>query len=144
MPAKSKSRNIQRVDHHHFHGWLVCLKRAGVRHSRYFRDDPDGKSSLAAATHWRDEMAETLPPPRKFKRRYVLNTTGEIGVHLARTRTRKGTAVRYYCATWVDERGHSNKRSFSLAKYGRTKARSLAVRTRREALADLLRPSRSP
>jgi len=144
MPAKSRMRNIQRVDHHHFHGWHVCFKRAGTRHEKSFRDDPDRKSSLATAIRWRDEMVETLPPPRKFKRRYVLNNTGVIGVHLARTRTRKGTRVFYYCATWIDDRGRSNKRSYSLAKYGEPKARSLAVRTRREALADLLRPSRPP
>lgn len=144
MPAKSRMRNVQRVDHHHFHGWLVCLKRAGLRHERYFSDEPGRRSALRSALRWRDETAEALPPPRKFKRRYVLNNTGVIGVHLARTRTRKGTPVRYYCATWIDDRGRSNKRSFSLAKYGELKARSLAVKTRREALADLLRPSRPP
>jgi len=144
MPAKSRMRNVQRVDRHHFHGWHVCFKRAGDRHEGSFRDDPDRKSSLAAALRWRDETAETLPPPRKFKRRYVLNNTGVIGVHLARTRTRKGTPARYYCATWIDDRGSSHKRSFSVAKYGELKARSLAVRARKEALAGLLRPSRPP
>jgi hypothetical protein len=71
----------------------------------------------------------------------VLNKTGIIGVHLAVQRTRKGTLVRYYCATWFDQPGKPRKRSFSVAKYGRLKARSLATTTRREAIRKLLRPA---
>lgn len=60
-----------------------------------------------------------------------------IGVHLARQRTRSGTRVRYYCATWIDATGLSRKRSFSVTKYG-------AASARRMALAELLRPDRPP
>jgi hypothetical protein len=137
----SRPRNVQRVDRHDFHGWLVCLKRGGRRHEQYFTDRHDGQAALRRALRWRDEVAASLPPPRKFKRRYVLNKTGVIGVHLAAQRTRKGTRVRYYCATWADATGRPRKRSFSVAKYGRDLARSHAVRTRRDALAQLLRPA---
>jgi hypothetical protein len=85
-------------------------------------------------------MAARLPPPRKFKRTFSLNNTGVIGVHLSRGRTRKGTRVSYYGATWVDARGRRIKRSFSVAKYGLPRAFELAVRARRQALAELLRP----
>jgi len=64
-----------------------------------------------------------------------------IGVHLAEGRTRKGTRVRYYCATWADATGHPRKRSFSVTKYGEEKAFELAVRARKDALASLLRPA---
>lgn len=74
-----RRRNVQRVDHHHFHGWLVSLKRAGKRHQRYFHDQRDPKAALERALVWRDRMALRLPPPRKFKRRYTLNKTGIIG-----------------------------------------------------------------
>lgn len=90
---------------------------------------------------WRDRVAALLPPPRKFKKRFVLNTTGVIGVTLARQRTRGGRLVEYYCATWFDERGQRRKRSFSVAKYGRREARALAIDTRRNVLAVLLRPA---
>lgn len=136
----SRHRNVQRVDHHHFHGWLVCLKRAGKRRERYFHDRGDRMTALAGALAWRDQMTSRLPPPRKFKRSYVLNKTGVVGVHLARGRTRKGTRVRHYCATWADDTGQARKRSFSVKKYGAERAFDLAVRARRKALAALLRP----
>jgi len=141
MASHPRPRNVQRVDHHDFHGWHVCLKRAGRRHEQYFSDRSDGQAALRRALHWRDEMVALLPPPRKFKRRYVLNKTGVIGVHLTVQRTRKGTRFRYYCATWIDAAGRSRKRSFSVAKYSKDVARARAVRARREALAELLRPA---
>ena len=95
-------RNVQRVDYHDFHGWHVCHKRAGQRYERYFSDEGDREAALRRTLPWRDDMADTLPPPRKFKRRYALNKTGVIGVHLAVQRTRKKTRLRYYCATWID------------------------------------------
>ena len=131
--------NVQRVDHHDFHGWLVCLKRAGRRYERYFRDQGDREAALGRALLWRDRTTSRLPPPRKFKRRYVLNKTGVVGVHLARGRTRKGTRVRHYCATWFDDAGQPRKRSFSVAKYGAERAFDLAARARRSALAEILR-----
>jgi hypothetical protein len=136
-----RRRNVQRVDHHHFHGWHVCLKRAGQRHERYFRDEGDRTAALARAVCWRDLTAARLPPPRKFTRRYALNKTGVIGVHLSRQRTRSGTRVRYYCATWIDAAGLSHKRSFSVRKYGAAQAFDMAERARTKALAELLRPS---
>ena len=136
--------NVQRVDHNDFHGWHVCLKRAGKRYETYVKDSGDPKAALARALRWRDRVAATLPPPRKFKSRYALNKTGVIGVRLALQRTRKGTPARYYCATWFDATGRPRKRSFSVAKYGEAKARSLAVRARRQALEELLRPTRQP
>jgi hypothetical protein len=51
-----------------------------------------------------------------------------IGVHLARQRTRRGTRVRYYCATWIDAAGLSRKRSFSIRKYGAERAFEMAER----------------
>jgi hypothetical protein len=134
-------RNVQRVDHHHFHGWQVCLKRAGERHEHYFGDEGDREAALRRALRWRDQMAAVLPPPRKFKRRHVLNTTGVIGVHLARQYTRARRLAHYYGATWMDDLGHRRKRSFSVAKYGTRKARALAVAARAEALALLLQPA---
>lgn len=132
--------NVQRVDHHHFHGFVVRLKRAGKRHERYFRDEGDRRAAFARAVRWRDETASRLPPPRKFKRRYALNKTGVVGVHLAIGRTRKGTRVRHYCATWVEAAGQPRKRSFSVRKYGAGRAFEMAKHARKRALAELLRP----
>jgi hypothetical protein len=135
--------NVVRVDHHDFHGWHVCLKRAGQRYGRYFRDAGNSRAALARAIRWRDDLAGRLPPPRKFKRRYSLNKTGVIGVSLSRERTRKGVPAPRYCAKWIDARGHPCKRSFSVGRYGKAKARALAILARHEALERLLRPTRS-
>lgn len=135
-------RNVTRVDHHHFHGWQVCLKRGGQRVQRYFADEGDARAALRRALRWRDRMAAVLPPPRRFKKRFALNTTGVIGVTLTHQRTRGGRLGRYYCATWFDEHGQRRKRSFSVAKHGRLEARARAVEARRNALATLLQPAR--
>ena len=126
-------RNVRRVDHHHFHGWLVRLKRAGTRHERYFHDQGDRKAARARAILWRDRTAARLPPPRKFKHTYSLNKTGVVGVYLARSRTRTGTRVCYYCATWVEATGQARKRLFSVVKYGAAKAFEMATHARKKA-----------
>ena len=62
--AEGRRRNVQRVDHHHFHGWLVRLKRAGRNYEHYFHDQGDRRAALARAITWRNETAARLPPPR--------------------------------------------------------------------------------
>lgn len=133
-------RNIQRVDHNYFHGWAVRLKRRGAVRERYFADGPDRNAAFARAQRWRDRMEALLPPPRKFKSRNLLNTTGVVGVSFGEQRSRKGTLLAYYRAAWTDEAGRTHSRRFSVAKYGKTRARSLAVKTRQEALAEMLVP----
>jgi hypothetical protein len=143
LAGHQQRRNVMRVDHHDFHGWYVCLKRAGQRYGRYFRDAGGSQAALAKAIRWRNALTARLPPPRKFKRRYSRNTTGVIGVSLSRERTRKGVPAPRYCATWIDEGGRQRKRSFSIGRFGREKALSLASNARHEALEQLLRPARS-
>ena len=138
MPRRP--RNIRRVDHHHFHGWIASLKRQGRRYERYFKDSPDRASSLARALDWRDQMLARLPPPRKFKRSYVLNTTGVVGVTVSRERTRSGRVFRRYRAACYDETGRERRRSFSIARYGAAKARALAITARKDAIEAALRP----
>ena len=134
--------NITRVDHHHFHGWHVALKRGGERVERYFHDRGNRAAALERARIWRDQVASRLPPPRKFKRRYVRNTTGVVGVSLSRERTRKGTHTRRYRAVWTDENGEVHTRSFSVRKYGAGAARTEAIRARLVAIERMLRPRR--
>jgi hypothetical protein len=140
MAPRPNMRCVQRYEHHDFCGWLVSLKRAGVIFRRYFSDNGDRRAALRRALRWRDRMMARLPPPRKFKRRWAQNKTGVIGVNVRDGRTRKGTRVRYYDASWVDETGRTRKRTFSVAKYGESRARAMAIRTRKQMLAELLRP----
>lgn len=123
-------------------GWQVQLRRRGRLHKAWFGDRGDPRAALQRALAWRDKMIEALPPARKFKLSYSRNTTGVVGVHLSRDRSRRSRrrfSLRY-AATWNDEHGRTRKRSFSVAKYGPRKARALAIQARREALKKLLRP----
>ncbi len=133
--------NIVRRDVNYFHGWEVCITRQGQAHVRYFRDGGDRNNALARAMRWRDKMLDRLPPLRKIKRHSSLNTTGVIGVFRGINLTRAGNKIPLYGATWLDEKGRSRRRVFSVRKYGERRARALAIEARREALAELLRPA---
>jgi hypothetical protein len=132
-------RNVQRVDHHHFHGWVVRFKRRGVVvEEEYFRDVAGEEESRARAQRWRDHMEWELPPPLKYKSTDVRNTTGTVGVFEVVQPTRAGTLVRYFGANWNELDGTKRKRTFSARKYGARAAKALARAARREALARIL------
>ena len=141
MP-RNQPRNIQRVDHHHFHGFVVQVKRRSQLYERYFRDEGRRAPTLQRAVRFRDRLLLSLPPPRRFHIHSRRNKTGVVGVILRRERTRKGKAVRFYTAVWFDEGGWRRSRTFSVQKYGKAEAFALAKETRRRALEELLRPKR--
>ena len=79
-----RERLIRRYEHNHFSGWVVSTKRRGRRWAKYFSDKPHGRTAaLRRAREYRHWLLEQLPKATKVKRRYVRNTTGEIGVALA-------------------------------------------------------------
>jgi hypothetical protein len=104
---------------------------------------------MEEARRFRDELLARLPPPTKIKRRFSLNTSGVIGVTLSRERSRAGTLVERYLATWPTANGKRCKVSFSVGRYGHAEARRLAIKARKEGLqrelgaASLKAPSQS-
>lgn len=68
------------------------------------------------------------------KRKYALNKTGVIGVTLARDRTRAGTVVSRYIASWPTREGKRGKATFSVERHGKGEARRLAIRARQQGL----------
>lgn len=134
-----RERLIGRYEHNHFSGWVVSTKRRGRRWVKYFSDKPHGRTAaLRGAREYREWLLKQLPKATKVKRRYVRNTTGEIGVALVRERTRAGTLLWRYVAQWPTSEGRRAKASFSVAFYGRGEARRLAIKARRSGLAALL------
>ena len=133
-------RLIDRVDHNFFHGFVVQVKRGGQRWDKYFSDKPDGAiAALRCARDYRDRLVKQLPPATKIKRTNSLNTTGVIGVVLARDRTRAGNTFERYIALWPRKgTRRPGKKSFSVAKYGKREARRLAVEARRKGIAQYL------
>ncbi len=119
-------------------GWVVQLMRRRRFHRAWFGDRGDREGSLRRAIAWRDSMLDALPPPRHIKLTSSRNTTGIIGVYLARSREGRTVRLRYV-ASWTDEHARQRSRSFSVAKYGARQARALAREARQEAIARLLR-----
>ena len=133
-------RLIQRYEHNYFGGWVVSIKRRGERFTRYFSDRPHGRSqALRAARVFRDKLVARLPRKTKIKRRYILNTTGVIGVARVKERTRSERPLVRYVASWPDRNGKRGKATFSVGLYGEEEAFRLAVSCRRSGLRKLTR-----
>jgi Uma2 family endonuclease len=96
------------------------------------------QEALRAAFRYRQEIVALLPPPRGFHKRSTRNKTGVIGVIYDRRRGRGGP---YYIATWVEADGTKARRPFSVREFGAIEAKRRAVKSRREALKRLLRPT---
>lgn len=137
-------RHIYRLKSSGRRGWKVVLRRRNRRHTAYFYDGTNrGRSmALARAVGYRDAALKVLPPPRKFQSLGIRNTSGTVGVHLARIRKPNGHVHRRYVATWYDEQHRPKRKSFSIAKYGKQGARLLAEQTRAEAVSRQTQPER--
>ena len=141
--ARSKPtehKNVRRVDHHYFHGYVVSLGRVGSRHQKYFNDGAGRgpRAALARALEYRDALLAKLPPPVRIHRR-TSNSTGIPGVSLVNDRTRSGRVVQRFVAHWYTADGRREKRSFSTLEHGYAGAEASAIRARAEGVAKLLR-----
>jgi hypothetical protein len=134
---------VRRYEHNYFRGYVVAPKRAGKRSwTKYFSDKPDGRAvAKRRACEYSAWLLPRLPPPTKVKRTYVKNKTGVIGVSLVVERSRAGTLVRRYAATWPVRDGErkSGRATFSLALYGACEAFQRAVEARERGLRAFLR-----
>ena len=131
-------RLIRRYEHNYFSGWVVSTKRQGRRWARYFSDHVSGRADAwRRAQEYRKQLLSELPWPSKVKRQFVRNTTGEIGVARVKEQSRSGVPFVRYVATWPTRAGKRMKASFSINLYGESRAKLLAVRARRQGLAEL-------
>ncbi len=138
MSYVKSGKLIRRYEHNGFRGWVVSTKRRGRRWVKYFSDRPAGRmNALRCAREYRDQLHSLLPPATKVKRTYVLNTTGVVGVALVDETTRAGKPFARYVASWPTASGTRAKVTFSLGLYGKSEARRLAVRARRQGLVKL-------
>jgi len=127
---------IQRYEHNHFRGWVFATKRRGRRWVKYFSDRPDGRArALQRAREYRDRVVARLPRPTKIKQTYRLNLTGVVGVARTKERTRRGSILARYVASWPLDGGGSGKASFSVALYGESDAKRRAIQARQSGVA---------
>ena len=143
MAAKRRYDGMPRVTLKDIHrlevdgwGWHITVTRHQRSHSHYFRDGVDGPfASLLAAIVWRDDAWRAGGPPRHARTRGGKpTTTGAVGV-IREVVKQEGRVYEKYRAGWYDEANQSQRRSFSIDKYGEQKALRLAVEARRAGVA---------
>ena len=143
MKTRSRTPGISRIDQpaKHNHGYFVRLQRQGKIHSAFFSDKQYGgrKNALLAARLHILKLRKKFGHPVRRSRRWWAeiprrkNRSGIVGVHPATLR-REGRVLKYWMATWSPEPYKAVRRLFSLSKHGKRRARSLAIRARREGL----------
>ncbi|HXT38791.1 MAG TPA: hypothetical protein VN887_02090 [Candidatus Angelobacter sp.] len=146
MKTRSRTPGISRIDQpaKHNHGYFVRLQRQGIIHSAFFSDKQYGgrKNALLAAHLHVLKLRKKFGPPVRRPRRWWAeiprrkSRSGIVGVHPTTLR-REGRARKYWMATWSPEPYKAVRRVFSVSRHGERKARSLAIRARREGLRNM-------
>lgn len=131
-------RNISRVDHNNFHGWFVNVRRRGTRHTQYFSDRAFGGrgGALREAAAWRERLLEKLPASKILTAPSSRNRSGTAGVYVI-LGGRRGREVVGYGATWNTVTGRRIRKSFSVGRYGKRKARQMAEAAREQGVKAL-------
>lgn len=136
---------ISRIDDDTYrtHAWRVSLRRYGKTHVRNFPDKKCGgkRKALQQAKQYRDELIKQHPPMTRQEFadiRRSNNKSGITGVYCyAKPYYLKGGEKReiwYWEANWPTSVNGSEHIAFSVKEYGEERARSLAIRARREGL----------
>ena len=134
-------RNIRRMDDdiRKTHAWLVQVQRKNHIVIKMFSDGMFGgkQEALSAALEFRDFL--TITPSQaehNLLHRTIVrrnNTSGVPGIGLYRSEHNKEKWV----AFWTDEHGARQSRTFTVAVYGKRKAKQLAIAERQRQLARL-------
>ena len=144
MSASSKKTTYLRrqTDTHHGLSWAVAIQRRGKSYQRQFGDRQYGGCDEArgAAESYLQSLLAVLPYRSRVRERYVTTKTGVTGVIKTWEWTRTGVKSPYFKAYWPKpgEPGKVISRKFSISKYGRKEAFTLAVAARQKGVAGLV------
>ncbi|MCK7594747.1 AP2/ERF family transcription factor [Pseudomarimonas salicorniae] len=133
--ARSKPTGASRVDRpaNGAVGWLMRIRRGDTFIQEFFSDAAYGgkRASQRAARDRYSELAATLPPPKTSEGAMsVRNSSGVVGVRLAREGTdAAGEPRESYVASWR-ENGRDRTVRFSCSAFGKRKAFQLACLAR--------------
>jgi hypothetical protein len=140
LSTKNPPRNIGRVDLEDKgdHAWIVTLQRKGAVVVKRFADGVYGgkRKALKAAVEYRDSiLARDKPFDHQIWIRTRLRKNNRSGIpgvgrYEVVDNPRTGNVREFWLASWVDERGASRKRKFSITRYGEEEARLLAIAER--------------
>lgn len=144
--AINKNRNITRIEGASTFGYEVRLMRQGQKWCRLFSDNVCGgkRKALAAAREYRDHLLEEtqhmkLSRKEVASRKSRRNTSGTVGVRLVTEYDDRASQgyYEYYEAQWCPSPGVRRKRRFSVSKYGKRKAKQLAVEARAQGVEEM-------
>jgi hypothetical protein len=137
MPRKGRPRGFPRISLRNitraepkFYAWHVNITHRRKNFSRFFADGPDGPfQSLRTAIAWRDATWARVGAPSKVR---LLPAPGGrvVGVQLE-----VRAAGDRYVAMWTDADGKWDRKRFSVDKYGKATAHSLAIAARQAGVA---------
>jgi len=125
MPSRyipPSTRNIRRIDSPKGHGYQVHIERNGEVITKHFSDSryPSPAQARRAAMAFRDEMLAKVVPSASQKgfRTKAHSNTGEVGISLTFTRTRRGEKKQYITVSARPVPGKSVSRKFAIDRYG--------------------------
>ena len=109
------------------HGWLVRVRRQGVRTSKFFSDKKYGGREAALHEHavpYRDNLLDTLPDPDDPVKRSAeaRSQSGVVGLHFLHKDIGNGTKKPYIQLSWIDDEGKRHSASYSIEKWGLRRA----------------------
>ena len=142
MTKSKEDKGISRIDSGSTHGWFVRGYRNGKTYSKLFSDHKcRGKEvALQHAKSYRDGLHNKLSeiPKSGRQRRFVTrdrrNKTGVIGVTRIARIAKDGQVIESFSVSWRPAPGVQKCTSFSIRKYGESKAFQLAVAHRRKMI----------
>ncbi len=142
-------KGISRIDSRNTHGWYVRIYgNGGVYTSKLFSDRQYGnkQKALESARIYRDHEQMVADLNKKdmrklsqrpfYKKAPKNNASGIVGVHEVNTIT-NGRKVRYYQATWTEDKKPRSKKFYVTAKRSAEEARQLATEYRRDREIEL-------
>lgn len=153
MARKNPRRNISRIEISNadtdktYGGWQVRFQRRGVKTDKFFSDIGYGgkRAALQAAKELRDSLEAStakLTVAEKSTEPSIRNRSGIVGVRMHQQKDRRGDTEYqywYWIAQWTDGRGRRRTRSFSVHRHGEEEAFQMAVKARKQGLAQAKR-----
>lgn len=140
----SRHRNIVRIDNpkSRTHAWRVTLQRQNRIVAKSFSDGICGgkRKALQAAIAYRNwllaecSIAEHRHWVRNRLRRNNTSGIPGVGRYEALANPDTGRCKAFWLASWIDERGASRKRKFSVSCHGERQAKRLAIAEREQQL----------
>ncbi len=98
------------------------------------------RKALQAAIDFREQLLATVPSVEyQIQRRSIIRRNNKSGISgVGRYKTISNPNTKHYAvfwlASWLNERGESRKRKFSILRYGEQKAKQLAIAEREHQL----------